>query len=56
MAWAVRMGTQPSAPSFSQLSIEENVMSLEIVAKKDGPYFVTGDLASLDLRDGEGNL
>jgi CDGSH-type Zn-finger protein len=31
-------------------------MALEIVAKKDGPYFVTGDLASLDLRDGEGNL
>jgi 3-phenylpropionate/trans-cinnamate dioxygenase ferredoxin subunit len=31
-------------------------MAIEIVAMKDGPYLVTGDLAQLDLRDGNGNL
>ena len=31
-------------------------MALEIVARKDGPYLVTGDLAQLELRDGDGNL
>jgi 3-phenylpropionate/trans-cinnamate dioxygenase ferredoxin subunit len=31
-------------------------MALEIVATKDGPYLVTGDLSQLELRDGEGNL
>jgi CDGSH-type Zn-finger protein len=31
-------------------------MALEIVARKDGPYLVTGDLSQLELRDGEGNL
>lgn len=29
---------------------------LEIIAKRDGPYVVTGDLSQLDLRDGDGNL
>jgi 3-phenylpropionate/trans-cinnamate dioxygenase ferredoxin subunit len=31
-------------------------MALEIVATKDGPYLVTGDLSQLELRDGSGNL
>jgi len=31
-------------------------MALEIVARKDGPYLVTGDLSQLELRDGSGNL
>jgi CDGSH-type Zn-finger protein len=31
-------------------------MPLEIVARKNGPYLVTGDLAQLELRDGDGNL
>ena len=31
-------------------------MALEIVARKDGPYLVTGDLSQLELRDGDGNL
>jgi 3-phenylpropionate/trans-cinnamate dioxygenase ferredoxin subunit len=31
-------------------------MAIEIVARKDGPYLVTGDLSQLELRDGEGNL
>ena len=31
-------------------------MSIEIVATKNGPYLVTGDLSQLDLRDGDGNL
>lgn len=31
-------------------------MALEIVATKDGPYLVTGDLSQLELRDGDGNL
>ena len=31
-------------------------MALEIVARKDGPYLVTGDLSQLELRDGAGNL
>jgi 3-phenylpropionate/trans-cinnamate dioxygenase ferredoxin subunit len=31
-------------------------MALEIVARKNGPYLVTGDLSQLELRDGEGNL
>ena len=31
-------------------------MALEIVARKDGPYLVTGDLAQLELRDRDGNL
>ena len=31
-------------------------MALEIVATKDGPYLVTGDLGQLELRDGDGNL
>ena len=31
-------------------------MALEIIAKKDGPYLVAGDLSQLELRDGEGNL
>ena len=31
-------------------------MPLEIVARKNGPYLVTGDLDQLELRDGDGNL
>ena len=31
-------------------------MAIEIVARKDGPYLVTGDLSQLELRDGAGNL
>ena len=31
-------------------------MALEIVARKNGPYVVTGDLSQLELRDGDGNL
>ena len=31
-------------------------MAVEIVATKDGPYLVTGDLGQLELRDGNGNL
>lgn len=31
-------------------------MALEIVAKKNGPYVVTGDLSQLELRDGGGDL
>lgn len=31
-------------------------MALEIVATRDGPYLITGDLGLLELRDGDGNL
>jgi 3-phenylpropionate/trans-cinnamate dioxygenase ferredoxin subunit len=31
-------------------------MTLEIVAKPNGPYLVSGDLSLLELRDGAGNL
>ena len=31
-------------------------MAVEIVARKNGPYVVTGDLSQLELRDGDGNL
>ena len=31
-------------------------MALEIVARKNGPYLVSGDLSALELRDGDGNL
>lgn len=31
-------------------------MAIEMVAMKNGPYLVTGDLAQLELRDGQGNL
>lgn len=31
-------------------------MAIEMVAIKNGPYLVTGDLAQLELRDGHGNL
>ena len=31
-------------------------MALEIVATRNGPYLVAGDLGLLELRDGEGNL
>jgi CDGSH-type Zn-finger protein len=34
----------------------EEAMNIEIVATKNGPYLVTGDLEQLDLRDGDGNL
>jgi CDGSH-type Zn-finger protein len=31
-------------------------MAVEIVATKNGPYLVTGDLSELELRDGDGSL
>jgi 3-phenylpropionate/trans-cinnamate dioxygenase ferredoxin subunit len=31
-------------------------MAVEIVATKNGPYLLTGDLAELELRDGDGSL
>ena len=31
-------------------------MAVEIVATKNGPYLLTGDLSQLELRDGDGNL
>ena len=31
-------------------------MRIEIVAMKNGPYALAGDLTHLDLRDGDGNL
>ena len=35
---------------------EEEPMRIEVVATRNGPYLLTGDLAQLDLRDGDGNL
>ena len=31
-------------------------MAIEVVATKNGPYLLTGDLRQLELRDGDGNL
>ena len=31
-------------------------MAVEIVAKKNGPYLLAGDLSQIELRDGDGNL
>ena len=31
-------------------------MVIEVVATKNGPYLLTGDLSQLELRDGDGNL
>ena len=31
-------------------------MAVEIVATKNGPYLVTGNLNALELRDGDGNF
>lgn len=31
-------------------------MAIEIVALKNGPFLLTGDLSELDLRDGDSNL
>jgi 3-phenylpropionate/trans-cinnamate dioxygenase ferredoxin subunit len=31
-------------------------MPVEIVARPNGPYLVSGDLSQLELRDGSGNL
>jgi 3-phenylpropionate/trans-cinnamate dioxygenase ferredoxin subunit len=31
-------------------------MTVQIVAKPNGPYVLTGDLSLLELRDGTGNL
>jgi CDGSH-type Zn-finger protein len=39
-----------------QKMIKEMTMVIELVTTKNGPYLVTGDLAELELRDGEGNL
>jgi 3-phenylpropionate/trans-cinnamate dioxygenase ferredoxin subunit len=35
---------------------QEDVMAIEVVATKNGPYLLTGDLSQLELRDGDGNL
>ena len=35
---------------------EETPMAVDIVATKNGPYLITGDLSLLELRDGDGNL
>jgi len=29
---------------------------IDVVATKNGPYLLTGDLSQLELRDGDGNL
>ena len=31
-------------------------MAVEVVATKNGPYLLTGDLSQLELRDGDRNL
>lgn len=31
-------------------------MAVDIVATKNGPYLVTGDMNQFELRDGDGNL
>jgi 3-phenylpropionate/trans-cinnamate dioxygenase ferredoxin subunit len=31
-------------------------MPIDVVATKNGPYLVTGDLSQFELRDGDGNL
>ncbi len=31
-------------------------MAIELVATKNGPYLLTGDLSQVDLRDGDSNL
>ena len=31
-------------------------MAIDVVATKNGPYLLTGDLSQLELRDGDGNL
>jgi 3-phenylpropionate/trans-cinnamate dioxygenase ferredoxin subunit len=31
-------------------------MKIEVVATRNGPYLLTGDLSQLELRDGDGNL
>jgi 3-phenylpropionate/trans-cinnamate dioxygenase ferredoxin subunit len=35
---------------------KEVAMALEIVATRNGPYLVAGDLGLLELRDGDSNL
>jgi 3-phenylpropionate/trans-cinnamate dioxygenase ferredoxin subunit len=35
---------------------EEKYVALEIVAKPNGPYVISGDLSLLKLQDGAGNL
>ena len=35
---------------------QEDRMAVEIVATKNGPYLLTGNLTELELRDGDGNL
>jgi len=31
-------------------------LAIDVVATKNGPYLLTGDLSQLELRDGDGNL
>jgi CDGSH-type Zn-finger protein len=31
-------------------------MAIELVATKNGPYLLTGDLSQVELRDGDSNL
>jgi CDGSH-type Zn-finger protein len=39
-----------------QDNCKEHAMAVDIVATKNGPYLVTGDLSQLELRDGDGSL
>lgn len=41
---------------MSQAQNGEKQMTVEIVARPNGPYVASGDLSLLELRDGNGNL
>ncbi len=41
---------------FAGNRVREDYMAIEVVATKNSPYLLTGDLSQLDLRDGDGNL
>jgi CDGSH-type Zn-finger protein len=45
-----------NAAAGFQAKNTEIQMTVEIVAKPNGPYQVKGDLSTLELRDGAGNL
>lgn len=53
-----RTGTLQRArrSAIGGLDRRENPMRIEVVATKNGPYLLSGDLGNLDLRDGDGNL
>lgn len=42
--------------AIGELDRRENPMRIELVATKNGPYLLSGDLGQLDLRDCNGNL